>query len=278
MNRVTDTVSTRQSAVWKTNTGIVETSDGAIVIDPGVLADELDGLVVDLQGRQVIAGFTTHYHWDHILWAAGLGDAPRFASAETCELVVSRHAHIERTLDRFEADVAAAHGLGPQWDRSLLSNLVPMPLGAGTIAGVPCELVDVSGHCDGQVALVLPDHDVAFVADTLSEIEVPSLADGEGQRERYLATLDRLQEVIGGVAWIVPGHGSVADRAEAQRRLDLDRRYLDYLPVAIAAAPVDQADEDLAVAILDALGESRAEPGLSADMHLANVRMLRGAG
>lgn len=275
MTQVTSSIDARQSQVWQTNTGIVDTGDGVILVDPGVLADELAALVVDLQGRQVIAGFATHYHWDHILWAAELGDAHRFASTETCELVGSRRAHIDRTLDGFEAHVAETYGLGPQWDRSLLWDLRPMDLGLGAISGVRCELVDVSGHCDGQVALVLPDLDVAFVADTLSDIEVPSLAEGAGQRERYLATLDRLQGVIDRVSWIVPGHGSVAQRSEAQRRLDLDRRYLEHLPAAIDAAPADQPDEVLAAAILAELGETRAE-GLSAEMHVANIRLLRG--
>lgn len=277
MKQVSESISVRQSTVWETNTGIVDTGDGVILIDPGLLADELAALVAELHGQKVIAGFATHYHWDHILWAAALGDAPRFASAETCELVVSRREHIEKTLDSFEDLIAKEQGLGPQWDRSLLYNLVPLPAGPGMIAGVRCELVDVSGHCDGQVALVLPDHDVAFVADTLSDIETPSLADGEGPVARYLATLDRLQAVIERVNWIVPGHGSVADRAEAQRRLDADRRYLAYLPQAVASARAEESDSDLALAILEALGESRADSGLGADMHLANVRMLRTA-
>ena len=276
MQNVTPTVHVRQSQVWQTNTGIVDTGDGVILIDPGVLADELDAIAAGLEGRPVVAGFATHYHWDHILWAPALGEVTRYASAETCELAGSRRARIEKTLDGFEAYMAEAHGLGPQWDRSILFGLTPMEPGGGSIAGVSCELVDVPGHCDGQVALVLSAHDVAFVADTLSDIEVPSLADGEGQRERYLATLDRLEAVIDRVAWIIPGHGSVADRTEAQRRLDLDRRYLEYLPVGIAAAPEGQTDEDLAAAILGTLGETRADEGLSAEMHLENVRMLRG--
>jgi glyoxylase-like metal-dependent hydrolase (beta-lactamase superfamily II) len=276
MNPVTRSVSTRQSEVWQTNTGVIDTGDGVILIDPGVLAAELDALVADIDGRQVVAGFATHYHWDHILWTAELGEAPRFASTETCELAGSRRAHIERTLDGFEAHVAETYGLGPQWDRSLLYGLTPMEVGPGMIAGVRCELVDVSGHCDGQVALVLPEHDVAFVADTLSDIEVPSLAEGEGQRERYLATLERLQGVIERVSWVVPGHGSVADRAEAQRRLELDRRYLEHLGVAVDAAPAGQTDEELAASILGEIGETRAGDGLSAGMHLDNVRILRG--
>lgn len=275
MNRITDTVSTRQSAVWQTNTGIIDTGEGIILVDPGILADELDALVASLDGKSIVAGFATHSHWDHILWTPNLGSAPRYASAETCELVMAQAERIARNLDAFEQHIAEKYGLGPQWDRSMFLDLQPLPLGPNTIAGIPCELVPIPGHADGQVALVLPDHDVAFVADTLSPVEAPALAEGEGQRERYLETLDRLQEIIDRVSWIIPGHGSVADRAEAQRRLDLDRRYLTGLPRLIAAAPADQSDEDLAAAILADLGETRVSPGISAEMHIDNVRMLR---
>jgi len=275
MYQVTGTIHIQQSQVWQTNTGIISRGDRVILVDPGVLASELDALTDALRGREIVAGFATHFHWDHILWAPGLGAAPRHASSETCRLVAEHRARLLKSLDRIEQQLAAEQGLGPQWDRSVLFDLYPMDLGAGTIAGVACELIDIPGHADGQTVLLLPEDDVAFVADTLSDVETPSLAEGNGQLERYLATLDRLQGVIDRMRWIVPGHGAVADRAEAQRRLDADRRYLEHLPAAVAAAPAGHSDEDLARAIAADLDETRAGDGLSWDMHLENVRMLR---
>lgn len=274
MTRITDSVSTHQSDVWETNTGIIDTGSGVILVDPGILADELDRLVASLDGRPIVAGFATHSHWDHIIWTPNLGNAPRYASAETCRLIMSEVEHIVKSLDNFEVLLATEHGLGPQWDRSMFFDMQPMEPGPGTIAGITCELVPIPGHADGQVAFVLPDHDVAFVADTLSDVEIPSLAEGEGQRERYLETLDLLQGIVDRVSWIVPGHGTVADRAEARYRLDLDRRYLTEVPGLIASAPADQSDEDLAAAILAELGETRATSELSAQMHLDNLKTL----
>ena len=275
MPQVTHTISTQQSQIWQTNTGIIETDEGVILVDPGVLASEFDFLKETLGSKSVIAGFATHFHWDHILWAPELGQAPRYASAETCTLVHSNRERITKTLDDFEQHLAEQHQLGPQWDRSLFFNLQPRELGSDSIAGVACELVDVSGHADGQVALVLPDHDVAFVADTLSDVETPSITESVGHFDRYLETLGRLQGVIDRVSWIVPGHGAVADRAEAQRRLDADRRYLEYLPKAVLLAPSGQSDEELARTIAADLEETRAREGLSWDMHLGNIQLLR---
>jgi len=274
MQQVNDSVGIQQSQVWQTNTGIIETAEGVILVDPGILADELVALKESLGDKVIVAGFSTHYHWDHILWPTAFGVVPRFASEETCELVDSRRDRVIRTLDDFEQHLAEQYQLGPQWNRDMFFTLQPMTLGLGEIAGVTCELVAIPGHADGQVALVLPDYDVAFVADTLSDIEVPSLASGAGQWERYMETLDHLQGVIDRVSWIIPGHGSVADRAEAQRRLDADRRYLEYLPKAVSAM-ADEPDAEIAATILIDLGETRIDEELSQQMHVENVRMMR---
>lgn len=275
LQRVNEEVWIRQSKVWQTNAGVVFDGDRVVLVDPGVLADEIADLAASLREREIIAGFATHAHWDHILWDPALGDAPRYASEETVRRVAGERDRIERSLDAFERHIAEHEGLGPQWDRTAFYDLLPMPLGAGELAGIPVELVDVSGHADGQVALVLPEHEVAFVADTLSDVETPSISEGVDRFGRYLKTLDRLQAVIDRVRWIIPGHGAVADRAEAQRRLDADRRYLEGLPRAVAAAPATAPDEDVARDVAALLGEMRTEPGLRWDMHLANVRLLR---
>lgn len=276
LQRVNDGVSIRQSEVWQTNTGVITDGNRCVLVDPGVLASEIADLAASVRGREIVAGFATHAHWDHILWDPALGPAPRYASEETVRRVAAGRDRIERSLDAFEAQLAAQEGLGRQWDRTGFYDLLPMPLGPGVLAGVSCELVDVSGHADGQVALVLPEQDVVFVADTLSDVETPSISEGVDRFGRYLETLDRLQGVIERVRWIVPGHGSVADRAEARRRLDADRRYLEGLPGAVAAAPATVTDEDVAREVLARLGETRAAPGLSWEMHLENVRLLRG--
>jgi hypothetical protein len=36
----------------------------------------------------VVAGFVTHPDWDHVLWDAALGDAPRFGTARCAAAIV----------------------------------------------------------------------------------------------------------------------------------------------------------------------------------------------
>jgi glyoxylase-like metal-dependent hydrolase (beta-lactamase superfamily II) len=82
LNQVADGVWVRQSEwVW-TNSIAVRGEDGLILIDPGIDGSELNQLADDV-GRldiPVVAGFSTHPHWDHLLWHPRFGDVPRYAT------------------------------------------------------------------------------------------------------------------------------------------------------------------------------------------------------
>src|SRR5437667_1700923 len=80
--QVGDGVWVRQSEwVW-TNSIVVRGEDGLILVDPGIDGSELNRLADDLDrlGIPVVAGFSTHPHWDHLLWHARFGDVPRYAT------------------------------------------------------------------------------------------------------------------------------------------------------------------------------------------------------
>lgn len=275
MTNLTKRVSTRQSLLYETNTGIIRRGSDVVVVDPGVLPFELDQLARDLDGQCIVAGFTTHAHWDHVLWADALGaEVPRYASENTVVQFEIVRERIIQQLGEIE-EQAAAEGASGTWNRDLLFREYPLPLGETVIGDVTCELILIEGHWPGQTALLLPDDDVAFVADTLSNIEVPSLdKTGAGAIPIYTATLDTLQTIIDRVAHIVPGHGAVADRAEAQQRLDADRRYLEALPRWAEKITPETDHETIAHAMLAELDEHRATEELSWDMHLRNLESL----
>src|SRR6201998_1096272 len=80
---VADGVWVRQSAwVW-TNSIVVRGEAGLIVVDPGIDGSELNQLADDLDrlGIPVVAGFSTHPHWDHLLWPSRFGEVPRSPTA-----------------------------------------------------------------------------------------------------------------------------------------------------------------------------------------------------
>src|SRR5215203_3845986 len=84
LNEVADGVWVRQSEwVWS-NAVVVRGEGGLILVDPGIDGSDLTQLADDLDrlGLPVVAGFSTHPHWDHLLWHPRFGEVPRLATAE----------------------------------------------------------------------------------------------------------------------------------------------------------------------------------------------------
>ena len=82
LNQVGDGVGVQQSEwVWS-NAIVVRGEDGLILVDPGIDGSDLNQLAddLDLLGIPVVAGFSTHPHWDHLLWHPRFGDVPRYAT------------------------------------------------------------------------------------------------------------------------------------------------------------------------------------------------------
>lgn len=267
--QITDRVAVQQSTFWRTNSGIISGPVGSLLIDPGVLPDELERIADE--AAPVAAGFCTHEHWDHMLWHPRYGvDTPRFAYME---MVIEARSSRERII-RNITNSAEKWGVdASELDTSLLFKEQPLVQGEVNIAGIACLVVPIPGHATGQAALVLPEDNVAFVADTLSDIETPAFYSGSESIEEYLASLDELQMIVDRVDWVVPGHGAVADRTEAQRRLDADRRYLTEIGPFVAAR-VGESEEAIAKALLAHLDDARGDDGLAWSMHLHNVEQL----
>jgi hypothetical protein len=55
---------------------------GCVDPGPGIDGSELNQLADDLDrlDTPVVAGFSTHPNWDHLLWHPQLGDVPRYAT------------------------------------------------------------------------------------------------------------------------------------------------------------------------------------------------------
>jgi len=76
LNQVAEGVWVRQSAwVWS-NSIVVRGDGGLVLVDPGIDGSELNQLADDLDqlGMPVVVGFSTHPHWDHLLWHSRFGD------------------------------------------------------------------------------------------------------------------------------------------------------------------------------------------------------------
>src|SRR6201998_2283209 len=201
---VADGVWVRQSAwVW-TNSIVVRGEAGLIVVDPGIDGSELNELADDLDrlGIPVIAGFSTHPHWDHLLWHSRFGDVPRYATP-----TAARAAGAAR--DRAQAMAAGSASAAPL---ELIALVTPLPEDGGPVPG---EILEHQAHAVGHAAVLLADRGVLLAGDMLSDVLIPLLDPRRpDQVGAYETALDRLGEAARHVDVLVPGHGAAAEGPE----------------------------------------------------------------
>jgi glyoxylase-like metal-dependent hydrolase (beta-lactamase superfamily II) len=249
LNEVADGVWVRQSEwVW-TNSIVVRGEDGLILIDPGIHGSELNQLAddVDRLGIPVVAGFSTHPHWDHLLWHPRFGDAPRYATAAGAQLAAET---------REQQQAGAAEEGGPDIPLDLVALVTPLPADGEPVPG---EIIEHRAHAVGHAAVLLADRGVLLAGDMLSDILIPMLDPRQDdQVGAYETALDRLDQAAGRVDVAVPGHGAVAEGPGVAARLAADRAYIDAL--RRGEEPVDE----------------RLEQDWVSGIHGSNVEQARG--
>jgi glyoxylase-like metal-dependent hydrolase (beta-lactamase superfamily II) len=219
LTEVADGVWVRQSEwVW-TNSIVVRADDGLILVDPGIHGPEMDELADDLErlGIPVVAGFSTHPHFDHLLWHPRFGDVPRYATAATAQLAGESRGKAQA--------MAAETATGAPLD--LVALVTPLPADGGPVPG---ELVEHRAHAVGHAAILLPDRRALLAADMLSDVLIPIFDSRQSdQVGAYEEALGLLEEATNQVDVVVPGHGSVGRGPEIAARLAADRAYIDAL-------------------------------------------------
>jgi glyoxylase-like metal-dependent hydrolase (beta-lactamase superfamily II) len=70
LSQIAEGVLIHQSELLRNNTVVVQGRAGVLLIDPGITGDEMACLGSDVRelGHEVVAGFSTHPDWDHVLW------------------------------------------------------------------------------------------------------------------------------------------------------------------------------------------------------------------
>src|ERR671912_906921 len=231
LRQVAGDVLIHQSELLQNNTIVVQGRAGVLLIDPGITGDEMAALANDLRklGQPVVAGFSTHPDWDHVLWHAEFGEAPRYGTARCA-------ASIRDVLSDAGWKARVAEGLPPE-----IADEVPLDL-FGLITGLPAEtaqipwdgphvrIIEHQAHAPGHAALVIEERRVLVSGDTLSDVLIPMLdwsaADPIGD---YLAALRLFEGVADDVDVFVPGHGSVGGADQLRARIDQDRTYVQAL-------------------------------------------------
>jgi glyoxylase-like metal-dependent hydrolase (beta-lactamase superfamily II) len=178
-------------------------------------------------GRTVVAGFSTHPHWDHLLWHVGLGAAPRYGTARCAATVRDRLSDAgakARVRTLIPPDIAEHVPL------DLLGLITGLPAGTAQIPwdGPRVRIIEHQAHASGHAALFIEERRVLVAGDMLSDVLIPML-DLNGTAdpiEDYLAALGLLESVAGDVDVLIPGHGSVGGADQVRARIERDRAYV----------------------------------------------------
>jgi glyoxylase-like metal-dependent hydrolase (beta-lactamase superfamily II) len=227
---VADGVLVSTSDFMQSNAVVVQGAAGVLLIDAGITSDELAGLANDLREMDldVAVGFSTHPHWDHLLWHADLGAVPRYGTAAAAAAIGAR-----LSTPGWEAMVS---GMIPED----IADQVPLDDQFGRITGletvrIPWEgprvrIIEHQAHASGHAALLIEERGVLVAGDMLSDVLIPMLnfmaPDPIGD---YLAALRLLEGATGDVHVVIPGHGAVGGVDELQARIDRDRAYVHAL-------------------------------------------------
>jgi glyoxylase-like metal-dependent hydrolase (beta-lactamase superfamily II) len=231
LTQVAEGVLTHESELLQNNTVVVQGRGGVLLIDPGITNDEMVCLANDLSelGQAVVAGFSTHPDWDHVLWHARFGAAPRYGTTRCADFMRDLRSNAEWKA-------RAADGLPPE-----IADEVPLDL-FGLITGLPggtthlpwdgprVRIIEHPAHAPGHAALLVEESGVLAAGDMLSDLFIPMLDfSSTDPIEDYLAGLKLLEDVASDVDVVIPGHGSVGGADQVRVRIDLDRAYVHAL-------------------------------------------------
>jgi glyoxylase-like metal-dependent hydrolase (beta-lactamase superfamily II) len=208
------------------------------VIDSPVLPEELDALGALVHQARFPAPsglLVTHADWDHLLGRLAFPELALGCGESTSRRLAREPGAAQRALRDFDEDLG-------------IDRAAPLALGAVQALPVPgrCELGDrelelhpAEGHTADGIAVVIGWAGVLVAGDYLSPVEIPQLDAGD-LIDDYLATLERLDGLLGAVERVVPGHGPPIASEPARRICEQDRAYLQALRLNGAGAELPE--------------------------------------
>ena len=210
-----------QNQGFMNNPGIILTSKGAVIIDPGgtVQSGEMVLRVMQtLTDKPVVAVFNTHVHGDHWLGNQAILKAyPR----------VTIYAHAQ-TIQRI------ADGAGDEWVKLMLDTTQGKSSGTKVVApdkaiqnGDKINIGDTSfdifhygiSHTDTDIMIAVNQNAALFMGDNLLNGRLPRTS--EGHIKRTIEACEKAIKINPGV--IIPGHGKSGGMEMYNASLDILR-------------------------------------------------------
>jgi len=253
-----------QSDLWATNSTIVSAGETCLVCDPSIFPDEIAQIREATLASSDLHILVTHSDFDHTCGVPWFADATVVAGASTAAAIADGSAR--RKLDE------SAEEWGTSWPGELRVDRIASgePIRCGDVDVVA---IDARGHIDDGSAFIVGDGRLLLCGDYLSAICQPIVL---GSIEATIKAIERLLRAISDhdIDVIIPGHGPVLDRPQAQRIGREDIVYLRALQAAAGSAARDGAGANPAFLAARAVaGPRESRPDFEAfDWLSANAR------
>jgi glyoxylase-like metal-dependent hydrolase (beta-lactamase superfamily II) len=211
----------------------------SFVIDSPILPDELELLPALLEQAAFPAPsglLATHADWDHLLAPLAFPRTPLGCAESSAARLAAEPGAAQRELRAFDEELYVRR------DRPLsLAGVQPLPVpGRCGLGDEELELHPAPGHTGDGMAVLVPWAGVLVAGDYLSAVEIPTLGPG-GDASAYLDTLGLFRALLARAERVVPGHGPLLERADAERVLDEDAGYVRELQQRGAGAALPPA-------------------------------------
>ena len=244
---VGDRVFTRRFKFLDQQIGVVLGGRDVLVVDTRsapVHAREVVAELRELTRNPVSIVVDTHWHWDHAYGNSVFRPATIWGHLRTAERLRDEGAG---RLTQLKAELATEL---PDFAPALAEVVIDPPERTFTdraTVEVGNRVVELAfhgrAHTDADISIRVPDANVLFAGDLLENDATPSF--GDGYPLDWPAAVERLLPLATGA--VVPGHGSIGDRAFVESQLDAFRRIADLarrihageldLEAAVTASP-----------------------------------------
>ncbi|MBO9128423.1 MBL fold metallo-hydrolase [Bacillus sp. 165] len=223
-----------QSALFQTNSTVIETNDLILLVDPTWLPHEIQEIqqyVATIREGKKLYLLFTHGDFDHIIGYEAFPDAIVIGSKGLHE-----HPNKEKKLQLIqefdnEYYIERTYPISfPQVDIIIEEDGQTLIIGETVLT-----FYFAQGHTqDGVFALVEP-HGIWIAGDYLSDFELPFIYHSVKEYEKTLQKASGLVDTIE-FSLLVPGHGKVTQSiAEMKRRIAASDDYLQRLKNAVVS-------------------------------------------
>ena len=260
-----DQLTVFQSALFQTNSAVIEGDGFVLIVDPTWLPQEVEEVarhVRSARARRDLYLLFTHSDFDHILGYGAFPEATTIASQTFAD-----NPNKERSVQAIRAWDGEYYVKRPYDIRYPDTDIVAARDGQELVlGGTRLTFYGAPGHNPDGLFTVIEPHGILLAGDYLSDIEFPYIYQSSTAYEKTLGKLDGILERHS-IRVLVPGHGQVApDQGQMRERQRRSFEYIGEMRAHLAAG--DQA-------ALDAMLVDCAFPLGMKSFHEGNQKLMR---